>query len=283
MAGLSMQGLLFKYGKKPQNLAFKFGSHTKNLILVEGLTEGLLTLSYTKPLAETLDEMGWSLVKAQITSSCMGFGFSDITQDAREIQDLVKYMIENQNCESYVLMGHSTGCQDSVRYVKLFGDSSEVSQLKGVILQGGVSDREFMMEIEEYVKILPEAQKAVAEGRGEEVIFRPVDYDRYPITAKRMVSFLERGGDDDMFSSDFSDEELNALLGHMNRFPTLIIQSTADEYIPKRVNAAELAQRFQKSIGDKAQLVVVEDGNHALKGKEDELAQIVKQFVNQLQ
>lgn len=36
-----------------------------------------------------------------------------------------------------------------------------------------------------------------------------------PITAKRFLNFQEIGGADDVFSSDFADEELAERLGHV--------------------------------------------------------------------
>lgn len=51
----------------------------------------------------------------------------------------------------------------------------------------------------------------VSEGAGEEILFR--DYEGgegTPVCARRFLALAEKGGEDDMFSSDFSDEQLQA-------------------------------------------------------------------------
>ncbi len=53
----------------------------------------------------------------------------------------------------------------------------------------------------------------VEAGKGEEILFR--DYEGgngAPVCARRFLSLADRGGDDDMFSSDYSDEELKVNL-----------------------------------------------------------------------
>ena len=52
------------------------------------------------------------------------------------------------------------------------------------------------------------AQLMASNGEGEEILYRDPDMGGAPICARRYLSLLSRDGDDDMFSSDFSDEEL---------------------------------------------------------------------------
>lgn len=57
------------------------------------------------------------------------------------------------------------------------------------------------------------ARKLVAAGRGEEVVCRLVEADNAPITAARLLSLYELGGDDDMFSKELSAEVLQVHAG----------------------------------------------------------------------
>ncbi|KAJ0525034.1 putative fusarinine C esterase SidJ, alpha/Beta hydrolase [Helianthus annuus] len=50
-------------------------------------------------------------------------------------------------------------------------------------------------------------------------------------------------GDDDMFSSDLSDDQLKQRLGHMCNTPCQVIFSMADEYVPDYVDKKVLVQR----------------------------------------
>ena len=46
-------------------------------------------------------------------------------------------------------------------------------------------------------------------GKGEDILFRDHEGGNgAPVCARRFLSLAEKGGDDDMFSSDYSDEEL---------------------------------------------------------------------------
>jgi hypothetical protein len=70
-AGASLQGLLFKYGPSSSHLAFQVNhSLKKHLLLVGGLTDGLLFAPYCHQLADAAAQHGYSLVQAQLTSSC---------------------------------------------------------------------------------------------------------------------------------------------------------------------------------------------------------------------
>ncbi len=57
-------------------------------------------------------------------------------------------------------------------------------------------------------ELTAEAQAMVAAGRGGEVLLRADALDGAPVCAARWVALAARGGDDDMFSSDFTDTEL---------------------------------------------------------------------------
>ena len=52
------------------------------------------------------------------------------------------------------------------------------------------------------------AQLMVDTGEGEEILFRDPNVHGAPVCARRYASLISKGGDDDMFSSDFSDSEL---------------------------------------------------------------------------
>ena len=64
-----LQGTLFKYGPGPSHVAMMTGRHSRHLVLVGGLTDGLLALPYAPQLHRRLDEASWSCVQCQLTSS----------------------------------------------------------------------------------------------------------------------------------------------------------------------------------------------------------------------
>lgn len=116
------------------------------------------------------------------------------------------------------------------------------------------------------------------------------------MSAARWCSLAGRGGPDDLFSSDFSDEELSVRLGHMGTagqragrpaalppalpgpfesiepvehpgLRTVFVHSGADEYVPPSVDVDALAKRFVRAAGgalNGASAVIIQDANHNL-------------------
>lgn len=62
-----MQGILSRYGEACEHVAFISNPHhNKHVLLISGLTEGLMSIAYAQPLSLTLDKIGWSLVQVQV-------------------------------------------------------------------------------------------------------------------------------------------------------------------------------------------------------------------------
>lgn len=65
-----LQGLLFKYGHKSTHVAFMSNpQHKQHIVLVGGLTDGLLPTPYCAALTSAAKQLGWSVVQAQLSSS----------------------------------------------------------------------------------------------------------------------------------------------------------------------------------------------------------------------
>lgn len=112
---------------------------------------------------------------------------------------------------------------------------------------------------------------------GNEMQFMPRDAFWAPITAKRLLDLQERGGADDFFSSDFSDEELVERLGHIGRVANLELLSVfsgADEYVPQHVDALCLSQRIVDAMnthGCVAKSLYLPTANHNLSGADGDM------------
>ena len=68
-----------------------------------------------------------------------------------------------------------------------------------------VSDREYLAGKAGTADRIKHAEQMVKHGQGEDILFRD---HRVPVCARRFLSLACKGGDDDMFSSDFTDQEL---------------------------------------------------------------------------
>lgn len=269
------RGLLFKYGPKPIQVAFKTGDYKQQVIFIGGLTDGFLATEYLEPLAIALENEKWSLVQLLFSSSYSGFGTSSLQQDAMELDQLISHLINKEDSEGVVLLGHSTGCQDIVHYM---GTNAACSRaVRGAILQAPVSDREYRATLPETAAMIDLASTMISEGRGSELMPREADTTA-PITALRYHSLCSYMGDDDMFSSDLSDDQLRMRLGHLSNTPCQVIYSMADEYVPEYVDKKALAERLCRAMGG-AEKVEIEYGNHSLSNRVDEAVQAIIDFV----
>ncbi|KAM7260017.1 hypothetical protein ACFE04_015758 [Oxalis oulophora] len=256
-------------------VAFRTGDYKQQVIFIGGLTDGFLATDYLEPLAIALDKEKWSLVQFLMTSSYTGYGTSSLQQDASEIDRLISYLINKENSEGVVLVGHSTGCQDIVHYMHTNAACSRA--VRGVILQAPVSDREYKATLPETAELIDLASTMRKEGRGSELMPREAD-PCAPISADRYYSLSAYNGDDDLFSSDLSDDQLKTRLGHMSNTPCQVIFSMADEYVPDYVDKKALVERLCKAMGG-AEKAEIEHGNHSLSNRVDEAVRVIIDFV----
>jgi pimeloyl-ACP methyl ester carboxylesterase len=251
------------------------------VILLGGLSDGMMPVPYTDRLEHACHNQNWSLVQPILSSSYLGFGNGSLERDTTELTELLSFLQTYRGAHQYVLVGHSTGCQNAVHYLK-HGKYKE--SIRGVVLQAPVSDREHaMMESEHYKKYLEVAQTLRDAGKAEEMMPRAALWA--PITAQRYLDLNERGGADDMFSSDFSDEELAERLRHVGQTKShvLVAFSGSDEFVPSHVDSKALTKRLVEAMNidckgaPVAQGLVIETANHNLAmGPKDAFAFVEK-------
>ena len=282
------------------NLLFR----PNKLIVIGGLSDGLLPVPYLQDLHDEIcgrrgsgsgrssddddDDDGytssWSIVQPTMRSSYTGFGHGSLERDCDDLCKLLVYLSTYRGAQRFALLGHSTGCQDLVYFWKHATDDdsdnchipAEVkSKIKMLILQAPVSDRE---GVEDSDKSLPSkiqyAQSLLDNDQGDEMV--PRSYFWTPITARRFLDLHRRNGEDDFFSSDFSDDELIDRLSHISSgdpqllisssdekydhatvsndsdghppFQVLVAYSGKDEYVPSHVNKELLTERLVRAM-----------------------------------
>ena len=296
------------------------------VVAVGGLTDGFFALPYLPHLAKLLGADGarngggveWSLITPLLSSSHRGWGTSSLDRDAAELLELSAHLRARRGVDGIALLGHSTGCQDAVRYAEREREqqrgregAGEIARapLVGVILQAPVSDRECFFLDPEAAPLaqrrLDRCREAVLRGKDpqETVVDFMSEWDGAPLSASRWLSLAAERGDDDYFSSDFSDaelaERLRALGGGGGRggegeaesaIPTLIVASLREQYLPKEYDTAAHARRLAAAIngpreerggpGSPRAEAVALDGDHALRGAEAEAARVMFDFLS---
>jgi pimeloyl-ACP methyl ester carboxylesterase len=262
-----MEGKMFNFSGHDKNLVtfVSVGENhdvcTNALLLIPGVTDGFMSMAYSNSLARELKALDYSLVQAQISSSFMQFGFSSIQKDCEELTALVLFLKEQLNFKKIVLLGHSTGAQDSVYFLR---HSMVKEHIEAVILQGAVGDRDIISSDHSLLPMLEEARQLREEGKGD-VLLCNFFYDA-PVTASRFLSLAERLSDEDMFSVDLTKDELGEIFRHI-KIPISLCFSSNDEYVSNQPAQREMAARLVRVLKDTGSPIVechYYDGNHGL-------------------
>lgn len=271
----SLQGELFVYAQG--RAAFESPTSLPNkCILIGGLSDGLMPVPYTNYLESEIATLDWSLVQPILSSSYTGFGHGSLDRDVAELDELIESLIENRGATRIAMVGHSTGTQDIVHFLK---HGRYADQVVAAALQAPVSDRESATichndeQQQEHMETLQNNLKLANQmregGKLEELMPRKSFWA--PITASRYLALFERGGADDYFSSDFSDTELRNRLSHLHKTTCLFACSGSDEYVPKHVETKALMTRLCRAAGVEGApqpSLYLETGNHNLSSRD---------------
>ncbi len=171
-------------------------------------------------------------------------------------------------------MGHSTGCQDTIAYLVGPGHDTRPA-IDGAILQAPVSDREFIvtqMTPTQYQSSVTTAQAMVSEGKGEEIMPSSETFGFFGgvVCARRWLSLMSpnHDGEDDYFSSDLSDSQLQSSFGAVPLgTPLCILIGGKDEYMPATIDKQALLQRWISFIQrrgkvDEKHSGIIKDASH---------------------
>ncbi|KAF7590345.1 hypothetical protein BBP40_002948 [Aspergillus hancockii] len=288
-----------------------------SLLFVGGLGDGLATTSYMADLAHALQPTDWSLFTLNLTSSYQSWGLGHLDRDTNEIAQCLNYIKEYKTEAfgpgKIVLMGHSTGSQCVLHYLTRPNPHTTTPSfdaglehvkrmaLDGAIMQAPVSDREAIKCVlkwglgdrtpEQIRPVWEEVEKMAREiaARGEaHDTLLPLNMTSMiypantPMSARRFLSLLSPDsphapGEDDMFSSDLSDEQLGETFGKVQqggllRHKLMVLFSGKDQSVPEWVDKEALMARWRKAadhdgklqVWDQEHSAVIPNASHAL-------------------
>ncbi len=246
-----MLGELFEYA--PGLCAFdSLPSAQRVLILLGGLSDGFLTIPYTKTLTAHLASFDISLTQVLMKSSYSQYGMSSIEEDRLAIIKLIKYYKEQG--KRVFLLGHSTGCQD---VLWLLSKTPDIV-IDGAILQAPVSDREYAFDVDP-----TGTEELLCWANSVDDLYKNVRLvNRVPMSAYRVKALYEKMGDDDFFSSDLTVEQMKSKIGKLAHVPLFAIHSGEDEYIPKWVDKEELYRKLETAYS--LDTIVIPKANHGI-------------------
>ncbi|KAI8969924.1 hypothetical protein BDF20DRAFT_888456 [Mycotypha africana] len=282
-------GELFTYNDEKRLTAFESGRcsssgfFNKVVVFISGLGDGFNAVPFLEPLSEMLFKNQWGLVQAQLSSSYQGFGTSNLQTDSEELDSLVSHLKNQRHKDSIVFLGHSTGSQDCYWHNK---NGKHNQHVNGYILQAPVSDRQYfeanLENFRAYVEMA--TQLSQKENKGEELMPRKA-LDGVPITANRFFSLTAVGGDDDVFSTDFTKERIAQLYENVKR-PICWVYSENDEYyVPtSEASQSDVMKRYQDVCPAIKETHIIAKGDHSitLKESQTQFCQVVETFLKRL-
>ncbi|PHH62718.1 hypothetical protein CDD81_6787 [Ophiocordyceps australis] len=230
-----------------RNYAYEYGTTASEnaIIFINGLYGGPHTNPFVRRVADQIQKaqnLSYSVFEIRLNSAFTAFGAYSIFDDAADISVLVKYLrsIRKRNI---VLYGHSSGCQDCMAYID--NAKHDNPSVDGFILQAPVSDREYLQTRNFYHRKLDAASKLIEAGKPNECIPREGGVGP-PLTAYRVYSLYAKGGDEDFFSSDLSNETVT---GFWQRFqkPVLVLFSENDQFVPQNIDQKKKLQRYREA------------------------------------
>ncbi|KAI9307869.1 hypothetical protein BJ944DRAFT_196870 [Cunninghamella echinulata] len=258
---MELSGRLFTYNIAKRLTAFESGvlNSNKTIIFVGGLGDGYSAVPYLPLLNEKIEKLGYSLIQIQMTSSYVGYGNVTLSEDASELDDLISYLKQVKRKQVIFIIGHSTGCQDCYWHNKYGKNKKDVN---GYILQAPVSDREYGMAMDpNFADQVNYAKKMIDEGNGSE--WMPKSMSENPITANRFYSLGAYRGQDDVFSTDLSDEDLKELYKDLNQ-PMMLLHGEDDECYGSAVPKIDILKRIQAFCPSILKIGIISKADHSI-------------------
>lgn len=222
----------------------------------------------------------------------------DTTEIAQCIEYINEYKQAMHGGGKIALMGHSTGSQDVLHYLSKpnpYTTSHAFDQdlrhikrptLDGAIMQAPVSDREAIhWVLEKGIGSRPASECREAYDQliaiAQDVAKQNLPYDTllplhlttqlaypagHPVSCRRFLSLISpdtphNPQEDDLFSSDISDEHLKTTFGMIHqqgllKYKLLVLPSGSDQAVPDWIDKDALLARWRKAVDHNGQLQI---------------------------
>lgn len=259
------------------------------LLFVGGLYDNFNAPRYVNDLASLFpghESQEWRVMHVQLSSNGRAWGFLSIDRDIEEIAvcvDFLRTKLYNNDKLDVVLMGHSTGCQDLMRYLTAPNpiDSRKPARpvVQGAILQAPVSDRDSTLqsiadgpEVKKAYDALMQIVQNTPEKDHRDTILplnlmRPM-FGVVPVSIARFLSLVSPNSPDnpsveDFFSHDLHDSTLKKTFGSIGRNKMLnrstgdgprdlqsilVLMSDSDEHVGAKVSQKALLARWKEAM-----------------------------------
>lgn len=252
------------------------------LLFIGGMFDTFNLPRYVNDIAALFpvyESQQWRVMHVQLSSNGRSWGIFDLDRDIEEIAICVEFLrgkLFGSDLD-ICLMGHSTGCQDIMRYLTApnpLDSNPKRPKIQGAILQAPVSDRDAVLQkIEDGPKskeAYEAALKIAAEATDRRNTLLPLNISKLlfgpvPVSVERFLSVAspespENPSKEDFFSHDLKDSTLKATFGRIGRSrllerripgdaeAILVLMSDSDEFARNSVNQKSLLARWKTFV-----------------------------------
>lgn len=202
-----------------------------------------------------------------------GSCFEIFEESVHDIQGAVDYL-KSQGFTKFILQGHSLGGSKVVNYIV----SKEPSDVEKVVLLAPTDMIAWASADPEHEQNLSKAKQLLAEGKGEDLVGAQCwPLDKTPLSAQAYVSKSDNGAAVDIYGIGDDGE---APIGKVEQ-RVLILYGTEDIGITHPFgNMNVFSDRLDKIKNPNTRLAVIDGSAHGFRGYEDQLADVVSEFIN---
>lgn len=201
-----------------------------------------------------------------------GAGYERFEDCVFDIAAGVDFLV-SRGFSEVVIIGHSTGANK----VCYYGAKQKDSNVVGLVLAGPVSDRlDTSLDQMKMKRNLVQAREQIKKGKGDEL---SLDYQFFPLTARRFVSIYSPGSSEDTF--DYGDEKPLLTYFSKIRKPLMVLLGGEDEYLDRTAKKTlRVFDQHSRSYWYKS--VILPGALHSFTGSEKKAVDAIVEWVSTL-
>lgn len=283
--GVNLKGIIYKSQGKTQKILISTHGMATNCIkerdekIAEKVNE--LNIDFLAFNNRGHDLISYIKKEKKEKKELAGTSYEEIAECYEDILGAINYATQNNYSEIY-LMGHSLGCTKTIyTYNKLLEENQEeiLNKIKGIILLSLV---DIPLAIQIYLRDNFPAMVTYAKNMKKEEmenVLMPEESFIHPISVKTFLRYAIDNKDIDF--ARFSDKNYNYEKLNNIKVPLFMRWGNDKELIIQEAN--ELCDMLKNKIkNENLDIGFIEGANHSYTGKEDVLANEIKEFIENI-
>jgi len=203
----------------------------------------------------------------KLAGSC----FEIFEESAADIQGVIDFL-KKQGKKRFILQGHSLGASKVVNFVA----KKKNDNVFAVILLAPTDMVRWAKKDPEHSAYLKKSEELLEDGKSEELVGAQCWDDKTPLSAQTYKSITEGNGPVDIYA----ERAGGSLLSHVSQ-PMLIVYGDEDIGLETDGSVNQWLARVKPIINEKTDIQIIHGAPHSFRKYEDQLTDIVDEFLRQ--